>query len=127
MRPSEVISGLRAQLAETERQRDAALGQLEAAGIEFVPMPQALSCLTGQERALVVILNAAYPSAVNKYDLLDALPSLDHARDRDVRLVDVVTSKVRRKLGDPHSIENTYGVGYRLGPALHQQLTGVAA
>jgi DNA-binding response OmpR family regulator len=58
---------------------------------------------------------------VPRADIIEHLPGHDHARERQLQLVDIVVHKVRRKLG-ALTIEAERGVGFRLGEAFHASL-----
>lgn len=121
-RPSEI---LRAQ-QDIIRQQDAIIqvlkGALAAAGLGFAPtQADWMSGLTKQEAALVGVLYAHYPRSVPRADIIEHLPGHDHARERQLQLVDIVVHKVRRKLG-ALTIEAERGVGFRLGEAFHAGL-----
>lgn len=124
MRASEVIAALETKLSLVTAERDAAVAQLQAIGIEPVAVPQALMGLTAQERAYVVLLYEAYPRHLNKWDLLERLPAKDHAVEREARIVYVLAYKIRGKLKDKSSVENLNGIGYRLGKSMYEQLSG---
>jgi len=121
-RPSEI---LRAQ-QDIIRQQDAIIqvlkGALAAAGLGFAPaQADWMSGLTKQEAALVGVLYAHYPRSVPRADIIEHLPGHDHARERQLQLVDIVVHKVRRKLG-AQTIEAERGVGFRLSEAFHTGL-----
>ena len=71
--------------------------------------------LTRGEAALLTRLISARPRAVDRYTLEAAIPSRDHASDRNVKIVDVLLCKLRKKVG-PHVIETLPGVGWRIAP-----------
>lgn len=90
----------------------------------LAPIPEPPACLVGltrQERTLVWLLRRHYPAYVSPPDILDNLPGLDHAHDRQWAHVKTVVSNVRRKLGRG-SVENLRGEGYRISPELHRKL-----
>jgi DNA-binding response OmpR family regulator len=121
-RPSEI---LRAQ-QDIIRQQDAIIqvlkGALAAAGLGFAPtQADWMSGLTKQEAALVGVLYAHYPRSVPRADIIEHLPGHDHARERQLQLVDIVVHKVRRKLG-AQTIEAERGVGFRLSESFHAGL-----
>jgi DNA-binding response OmpR family regulator len=97
-------------------------GALAAAGVSGVPAHEPwMSVLSRQERALVGILYARYPRILTRVTILEMLPSLDHAHERQLRIVDTVVHKVRRKLGKD-TVVTERGEGFRLGAELHEQL-----
>jgi DNA-binding response OmpR family regulator len=121
-RPSEII---RAQ-AEIIRQQDEVIdvlkGALAAAGASALPAhANWMSGLTRQERALIGVLVAKYPHAVPRDVVLEVLPGHDHARDRQLQIVDAVVHKVRRKLGADVVITER-GRGFRLGRSFYERL-----
>jgi len=121
-RPSEI---LRAQ-QDIIRQQDAIIqvlkGALAAAGLGFAPkQADWMAGLTKQEAALVGVLYAHFPRSVPRADIIEHLPGNDHARERQLQLVDIVVHKVRKKLG-AQAIEAERGVGFRLGEAFHAEL-----
>jgi len=71
--------------------------------------------LTRGEASLLLALLAARPRAIDRYNLEAAIPSRDHARDRDVRIVDVLLCRLRRKIGR-EVIETIPGRGWRISP-----------
>jgi DNA-binding response OmpR family regulator len=71
--------------------------------------------LTRGESAVLTALLAARPRSLDRYSLDAAVPARDHARDRDVRIVDVLICRLRKKLG-PGVIETTPGWGWRIDP-----------
>lgn len=122
-RPSEIM---RAQ-AEVIRQQDELIDILKAAlavaGSSTLPAhAHWMTGLTRQERALIGVLVAKYPRPVPRDVVLDALPGQDHARERQLQIVDAVVHKVRRKLG-AEVIITERGCGFRLGRSFHDQLS----
>ena len=71
--------------------------------------------LTRGEAALLTRLISARPRAVDRYTLEAAIPARDHASDRNVKIVDVLLCKLRKKVG-PNVIETLPGVGWRIAP-----------
>lgn len=130
-RPSEI---LRAQ-QEIIRQQDAIIavlkGALAAAGCEAMPdSADWMKGLTKQEAALMGILFAAYPQPRARVDIIEHLPGHDHAKERQLQLVDIVVHKVRKKLGAAVIVAER-GIGFRLGEAFRNSIptlpTGVTA
>jgi two-component system response regulator QseB len=123
-RPSEIIALQR----EIIDQQEAIIEVLKAAlaaesATPLVVDPEWMGELTPQERALLAALHRHYPNAVDKYDLLDAMPGRDHVEDRQAQMVNVKVCMVRKKLG-ADAIESVRGVGYRLGRELHARMSG---
>lgn len=85
----------------------------DAADIEKVR--KALGLRDGAAR-LLLCLYAARGRLVTNYHLADALPPIDHGRDRqeDV-LVKVLICSIRKAIGAA-SIQTVWGSGYRLTP-----------
>jgi DNA-binding response OmpR family regulator len=71
--------------------------------------------LTRGEAALLTRLISAKPRAVDRYTLEAAIPARDHAGDRNVKIVDVLLCKLRKKLGR-EVIQTLPGVGWRIAP-----------
>jgi|GEM_PF-2335083 len=71
--------------------------------------------LTRGEAALLTRLMSARPRAVDRYTLEAAIPARDHVNERNVKIVDVLLCKLRKKLG-PNVIETLPGVGWRIAP-----------
>lgn len=121
-RPSEII---RAQ-AEVIRQQDELIDFLKAAlaavGSSILPVHAGwMTGLTRQERALIGVLVAKYPLPVPRDVAIDALPGQDHARERQLQIVDAVVHRLRRKLG-AEVIITERGCGFRLAQSFHDQL-----
>ena len=76
--------------------------------------------LTRGEAALLTRLISAKPRAVDRYALEAAIPARDHAADRNVKIVDVLLCKLRKKLGR-QVIETLPGIGWRINPQWQQQ------
>lgn len=113
-----LIEHLRAEIRELEALVDMLKGALFAAGVEKVPERLIWAeRLTPQHRALLGMLFQAWPNAVGSYDLLDGLPSRDHAHDRDVTLVHVIVSQVRAIFGH-EAVVTHRAVGYSLGAGM---------
>jgi len=112
------------RLADAYALIDVLKGSLAAQGMADLPVPSPMiRCLCRQERALVGALLRKFPNGMTPEDLLAALPSRDHVRDRDRRQVSVLVHGCRAKLG-AEAIETLPEYGYRLCPALHAQLSG---
>lgn len=95
---------------------------LAATGMRSAPSYDGwMSGLTRQERALMGVLFARYPHAMPRDTLLDFLPGQDHARERQLQVVDVIVHKVRKKLG-VHAVETERGRGFRLGKSFYDDL-----
>jgi DNA-binding response OmpR family regulator len=122
-RPSAQLAHLKQEVADLEAYCAALKGALAAAGVASAPMRHPLLAkLKPQEAALVGILFSAYPRIMHRYDILEALPGRDTVEERVASLVPCKVAHVRRALGH-EAIENLRGEGYRLGPALHAQLS----
>lgn len=106
-RVDEQVEMLRAQL-------DVMRGALAAHGVPTIEVAEWGRRLTPQQRALVGILMSAAPCAVDTWDILERLPSLDHAKDRSPELVRKIVSRVRSVLGSG-AIESVAPGAYRLG------------
>jgi DNA-binding response OmpR family regulator len=123
MRPSEII---RAQ-QDIIRQQDGMISTLKAAlslaGVVSVPSMDVpwLSGLTRQEASLVGVLYTAFPHATSRMDIIDHLPGNDHARERQLQLVDIVVHKIRKKLGQS-AIEAERGVGFKMSESFHRSI-----
>lgn len=71
--------------------------------------------LTRGEAAALQILAAHSPRPTDRYAIEAAVPARDHAHDRDVRIVDVLICRLRKKLG-ASVIETVQGAGWRINP-----------
>lgn len=100
----------RALRAENARLR----GTIVAAGFECEQEP-AWADLTPAESAVMGALMLRYPRWVDAYTLEEASRTKDHVVERDVKIIQVLACKVRKKL--PGSIENLHGRGYRASDA----------
>ena len=100
------ITYLKARISVLEA-RLLALGMETATGAWIVGF-------SPQERSMLEMLSSAYPRFISLYDLEERLSGRDHARDRDVRIVRVIISRIKSKLGKD-VIVNEPGTGYRLG------------
>jgi hypothetical protein len=111
--------------AETEALKalvDLQRGQLLANGIPLLDAPpEWAKRITPQQRAFMGLLIAAFPRAVDPWDVLERLPGLDHVHERDFSGVKAIVYKIRKALGT-EAIE-TIGAGYRLG-SLFQSPSG---
>lgn len=104
---------LEAQIKALRFQIEVMQGALAAKDIETIEAPGWARCLTPQQRTLMGVLIKASPHAVSPWAILDCLPSLDRARDRDISLVKCQVGQIRKRLG-AQAIETVAG-GYRLG------------
>lgn len=126
MRPSEQLARLRAEVIDLENYCAILKAALMAATI---PIPDAahsyrMRSLTPQGSAVLGLLLASYPRAVDRVDLLERIPCQDRwddPLDRQVTLVAVIVCQIRRALG-ADAIENIWGFGYRLSDRLHADL-----
>lgn len=98
-----------------------------AAGSAELPdeLPAWAEGLTAQEAALLGVLASRPGRVFDKFTIDEALPHQDHAAERQVKLVDVVVCKVRKKKGADW-IETVWARGYRAGPGFLEVLTGIA-
>lgn len=123
MTTAEIIEDLRERL-RVERARSAMLAArlgLKTGEIEGGErLPVWAKPLTASETALMMALLSVYPRTLSKYELDELTPKRDHVRDRDLKVVEVFMSKVRRKLGDD-VIENVWGRGWRCSDEFHKQ------
>lgn len=121
-RTSDILRSQQTVIRQQDELIEVLKGALAAAGVSGVPAHEPwMSVLSRQERALVGILYARYPRVLPRVTILDLLPSLDHAHERQLQIVDTVVHKVRRKLGKD-TVVTERGEGFRLGAALHEQL-----
>lgn len=67
-----------------------------------------------QSAELLAALYAADGRTLNRYQLLEAIPS-PSGKDRDAKIVDVWVCWARKHLGKD-AIDNVWGRGYRLSP-----------
>jgi DNA-binding response OmpR family regulator len=91
-RPLLYIDFLKARIIQLE-------AMLVAKDIEPVPEVFTVVGLTRHEITIIEILLHAYPKSVNVYAIEEGLPKKDHVKERDIRIVNVYISKIRRKLG----------------------------
>ena len=121
-RPSEIMRSQREVIRQQDEIIDILKSALAAAGVSTIPTHDAwMTGLTRQERALMGVLFARYPHAMPRDTLLDFLPGQDHARERQLQVVDVIVHKVRKKLG-VHAVETERGHGFRLGKVFYDAL-----
>lgn len=71
--------------------------------------------LTRGEASVLATLIAADGRYVDRYRLEAAIPARDHSVDRNVKIVDVLLTGLRKKLGR-NVVETMYGLGWRIGP-----------
>lgn len=110
------IASLRTQVA-------ALRAQLQTLGFEPIEVEHPdLARLTRQQAALVGALLAVHPRGMDWFDIDEAVPHHDHAKDRDLRWVAVQVSKIKTALEDKTIIENVWGRGYRLSDAFAARL-----
>ena len=88
--------------------------RLNALGLEAEDVGAWIVGLTAQERQMIELLSDAYPRFVSLYALEERLVGRDHTLDRDVRIVRVLVSRIRTKLGKD-VILTQQGIGYGLG------------
>lgn len=111
------VAALEAELARKEAMIALLRLRLEPSDTELAEVDLMLRHrLTRGEAAALMALLAARPRSLDRYHLDAAVPARDHARDRDVRIVDVLICRLRKKLG-PGVIETTPGLGWRISPA----------
>ena len=72
--------------------------------------------LTRGEASVLLALLSARPRTIDRYNLEAAIPARDHARDRNVRIVDVLVCRLRKKIGR-EVIETVPGRGWRIAPS----------
>jgi DNA-binding response OmpR family regulator len=121
-RPSEIMRSQREVIRQQDEIIDVLKSALAAAGVNTIPTHDGwMTGLTRQERALMGVLFARYPHAMPRDTLLDFLPGQDHARERQLQVVDVIVHKVRKKLG-VHAVETERGRGFRLGKVFYDAL-----
>lgn len=126
-RPSEILRSQQSVIRQQDELIELLKGALAAAGVNWAPTYAAwMSALARQERALVGILFASYPRAMPREAILGLLPAQDHARERQLQIVDILVHKVRKKLGKD-TVVTERGEGFRLGEALHGQLQAMGA
>jgi DNA-binding response OmpR family regulator len=91
---------------------------LRWAGIELDPLRRAVTRdgqpkdLSAKEFALLEALMRAAPAVLSAEDLLEQV--WDENTDPFTKTVQVTIGRLRRKLGDPDTIETIPGVGYRI-------------
>ncbi len=110
---------------EVIRQQDELIevlkGALAAAGMRAAPAhARWMSGLAPQERALLGVLYARYPRPAPREVILEFLPGNDHARERQLQVVDVLVHKLRKKLG-AEAVVTVRGEGFRLGGDFYDQ------
>jgi DNA-binding response OmpR family regulator len=76
-------------------------------------LPDPLKTATFQVQALYHILAKAYPKALSKEAIEEALPKKDHAHERYFKIVDVTICHLRKAIGHD-AIETIWGKGVRL-------------
>jgi len=97
--PQDRIRFLEEQLEE--KSAEVALLREQLGGVAKQAMIEALwrVGLSPQEAALFAMLHDARGRTLSRLDVLDNLPALDHVRERDSKIIDVLVSRIRRKLG----------------------------
>jgi DNA-binding response OmpR family regulator len=121
-RPSEILRSQQAVIRQQDELIEVLKGALAAAGVNWAPTYAAwMSALARQERALVGILFASYPRSMPREAILGLLPSYDHARERQLQIVDILVHKVRKKLGKD-TVVTERGEGFRLGESVYGEL-----
>jgi DNA-binding response OmpR family regulator len=91
---------------------------LRAAGIELDPLRRAVTRdghhrdLSAKEFAVLEALMRAAPGALSAEDLLEQV--WDEHADPFTRTVSVTIARLRRKLGDPDTIQTIPTIGYRI-------------
>jgi len=120
-RPSEVMHSQREVIRQQDELIEVLKGALAASGLSAVPTHAGwMSGLSPQERALVGVLYARYPQPVRREVALELLPGNDHARERQLQVVDVLVHKLRKKLGG-EAVITERGAGFRLGSAFYER------
>lgn len=117
----DLVADLKARVRDVEAYCDLLKGALVDEGVEVPGFMGQLASLRPQHRALIGALYRAYPRHVDSWSLLDRIPGLDHAEERQVSLVRVLVHHARRALGHD-AVELVRGQGYRLGPRLFLEL-----
>lgn len=123
---ADVVADLQARVRDVEAYCDLLKGALVDEGVEVPGFLGQLASLRPQHRALIGALYRAYPRHVDSWSLLDRIPGLDHAQERQVNLVRVLVHHARRVLGHD-AVELVRGQGYRLGPRIFLELKAGAA
>ncbi len=101
-------------------------GALAATGMGAVPTHAGwMTGLSRQERALLGVLYARYPRPVPREVILEFLPGHDHARERQLQVVDVLVHKLRKKLG-AQAVITARGEGFRFGADFYEQVPKLA-
>lgn len=111
-KPIIAIQQLAQMVGEMEAELDVTRGALAANGLSFIEVPKWAAKLTRQQRELMGVLLRAAPKAVERWDIMDCLTPLDHAKDRNAQLVTVLVGRIRAILG-ADAIE-TVPSGYKL-------------
>lgn len=120
-RPSEVMRSQQEVIRQQDELIEVLKGALSAAGMEAVPAYAGwMSGLSPQERALLGVLYAKYPRPVPREVILEFLPGQDHARERQLQVVDVLVHKLRKKLG-ADAVVTERGAGFRFGRHLYDR------
>lgn len=89
-------------------------GLIAAQGIEIEEeVPTWADGLAPGEIATMCVLIKAKGRIVNTFMIEEAIPKRDHTLDRDMRIVDVYISNIRKKLGKD-AIITVWGRGYRV-------------
>ena len=120
-RPSEVMQSQQEVIRQQDELIEVLKGALAAAGMGAVPAhARWMSGLSRQERALLGVLYARYPRPVPREVILEFLPGQDHARERQLQVVDVLVHKLRKKLG-AEAVVTVRGEGFRFGSHFYEQ------
>lgn len=98
---------------------DVLKGVAAAQDIQVIDLPKWALDLTPQQREFIGILMKAR-GVVDRWDILERLSGRDHVAERDTQFVDCLVYRIRKRLGR-NCIETIDG-GYRLAPALRQQI-----
>lgn len=121
-RPSEVMRSQREVIRQQDELIEVLKGALAAAGLATAPAYiDWMSGLTPQERALLGVLYARYPRPVAREVALEFLPGHDHAKERQLQVIDVLVHKLRKKLGG-EAVVTERGEGFRLGRDFYDHL-----
>lgn len=118
MRASMKIANLEAEVERLTRINKVLRARAAAEEAEFLDEPPEThgdwaDGLSPQETCFMAALRKAYPRALSKLDLLEAIPGQDHAADRQVQVVGVLASRIRTKKGQG-LFENVKGFGFVL-------------
>lgn len=123
---AKMVAGLRRELADAAAENAALKAQLALPECSPYMPPAWAAGLTVNETTLMAALVEAYPRVLSQVDLDAIIPAHDHAVERDLKCVDVLVCKVRKKMGRD-VIENLWGRGYRCSETFHAEAKGRVA